>query len=240
MEFFKRILNLFICLCNSPKYCVIVLYYRLLKKVPNKLSLNILSPKDTLNVLKTTNKSLIRIGDGEIQLLLGLHGFVNKRDEFIDKVGGRSGSIRNIKILLPYIIKKDRLYGDALTFYAYAKKDNYHKALELVKGKNVLIITHKLLFEKILKKNVFSIADNIDCFCTPEKNSYEFLISNFDILLLKLKNIDNVRILLGAGPGSKIIGYKLVKLNYICYDVGNWLNSVVGDRELKLSNLENY
>jgi hypothetical protein len=221
MELFKRILNLFICLCNSPKYCMIVLYYRLLKKVPNKLSLNILSPKDTLNVLKTTNKSLIRIGYGEIQLLLGLdigfqkyshnlknnliellqsdnsrlllglHGFVNKRDEFIDKVGGRSGSIRNIKILLPYIIKKDRLYGDALTFYAYAKKDNYHKALELVKGKNVLIITHKLLFEKILKKNVFSIADNIDCFCTPEKNSYEFLISNFDLLLLKLSNLEN-------------------------------------------------
>ena len=269
----NRILNLIKCLVNSSQYCLIVLYYRIIKKVPNKLSLNILSPKETLDILKNSNKSLIRFSDGEIQLMLGLnigyqkyssqlkkdlieilkdndkrlliglHGFVNKTDNYINLVGGRSGAVKNIKILLPYFINKNIIYGDTLTFYTYTKENDYHKVLDLIEGKDVLLITNKQLSDEILKKNIFSSVNSINCFCVPSQNSYEFLINNLNNILFELNNysnVSNIRILLGGGPGSKIIGYKLMKKGYICYDVGNWLTAVSGIKNLGLSISEVY
>lgn len=259
----KRLTNVIVCFKNSFKLCSIMIYYRLTKKVPTKLDFNILSQSKTLDLLSTSNKSIIRFGDGEFllisgldigfqkysdelkndflkilndednRLLVGLHSCVNLHDSEIEESGWRIGAIRVIKILLPFVIKnKNRLFGDAVVFYAYNK--NYFNVTRLVENKEIVIFANELIVKEVFIQNLFSEASKIYTIIVDKKHSYEKkdIYLNEFYTLVKNKNKNNLRILLGGGPGSKVIGYTLIKDDYVCYDLGNWFDGVLGGRKV--------
>jgi len=72
MNKFKILMNRFYALIRSPYLTSKIVYARLLKTEQSKLKLKILDPAKTLNVLLDEKKLFIRLGDGEIQLILGI------------------------------------------------------------------------------------------------------------------------------------------------------------------------
>lgn len=115
-----------------------------------------------------------------------------------------------------FFMNKKVFYGDATTF-AMKNENNYKKIWE---NCDVVIFVHnnKIYaneFEKKYNKKVEFIA-------VKSENSYDDVdkIEN-DIIELVKKYQSNYKILLSAGPCSKVISYRLCQKNIISYDVGH-------------------
>ena len=94
------------------KTYIVYSYNRALKYF---LNLNILNTDESIDVIKNSNKSLVRYGDGEMSIILG--GFINfqKYDEVLSRRLREilKSSESNLEIGIPLAIKNTDGYNNA-------------------------------------------------------------------------------------------------------------------------------
>ncbi|MFT7086877.1 MAG: glycosyltransferase family protein [Rickettsiales bacterium] len=124
---------------------------------------------------------------------------------------------------LTAICDSEKKYWDAgcTQLYAICEEfdfdDYFTKVMQIWKGRDVVIICGKNIFDKI-KFNIFNCSSSVEYQYAPNRNAFE----EYDQILEQALKIDkNKLVIIILGPTATILAYNLAKLGYKALDFGH-------------------
>jgi len=242
---------------NNPYWFFKVYFERLLYKVINQeipvLNIKYLTPQETINYLvDNPEKSIARIGDGEIAVFLGGDIYFQKysqtyKDEFLKmfrknnknlligipayESSSNSEELINKKINPSYWDSSKILFKyilDRDTDYgsyniSSAFRNDYGFISKLWKDKDVIIVGG---VAKYFKDKKLKYAKKQILVRSPNNNAMSDLNNIFKNIksVYKKLNSQNCVVLIGCGPCATILAYWLAKENITAYDLGHFFD----------------
>lgn len=259
-KFFSRTIS-FICRnFKNPLYILRYAYAFPQKKFTNNASF---LTEEELVIELEKGKSLLRYGDGEIYMMnfgpipqyepynkklrnylfkiikdykptspyiVGIPVFVNTPNYEL-KAAGKINVWLPLKIFYHFLFPHSVKYFDAHLFY---RDGGFDRSLNLIFKKYKIVIVTCLNNINLMKESNIENKINVTFIETPERESFKLVPE----LLQKIKSHvgndkEKYRIVIAAGPASKVLVYELSKTGVISYDIGRGIETVYRKNEIE-------
>lgn len=231
-------------------------FFRIILKLFNRFGIkgNFLSFKETYDFIKNSNKSIIRIGDGEIALIMGKSIIYqdyndNLRDELSHIISSYNENSNYLICIANTILqasnnKLKRLFNNLdiwmeVRIYFLA---NFPKKLYYGEGNITRLLGHysinienklresNIIFlanEEVINQANFKKKNVIKIIPKTKRNSYferDELMDQIYENLIKFDKSDVV-VILSCGPLAKVLAYNISELGYRALDLGYMFES---------------
>ena len=234
-------------LIHNPKYLFGYIYFRLRNSF--RVNVSFLSNDELFSILKNERKSFIRMGDGEIHLML--HGDIGYQKYHPNLKKWLLRIVDTYSIDAPFVlwlnsvdINKDNrelkniwrlqvwLPIKVMFYYFFPKNIQYGDALvfyhqkyknylkEIIKDRRVILVANQAIVTHIYTPD-FQEAFTLDCIVCPKNNAFSLKNELLNSIYEKMNwfNPSDFLVLLSWGPVSKIIAYELCLSNIQSIDV---------------------